>query len=226
VLHGLYNDPASVEAGTGMDSIADTQNVALAYPAGLNGGWNAGNCCGRSPAQNVDDVGFLVDVVRLVSLVRPIDMNRVYVTGFSNGGMMALRAECERPDVFAAAVSVSGSLQAPCTGPGPINAMILHGERDATVPYNGTAFSTFLNVPITSAPTSAARLATRSSCVAYRVSAAAHYARKAYWGCAANSSVQLLTVPGMGHHWPAAQRDGVDGAALAWTFLRAMHRLA
>jgi poly(3-hydroxybutyrate) depolymerase len=55
-----------------------------------------------------DDVGYLVDVVHAVEAATPVDATRVYVVGFSNGGMMALRAICSAPWVFAAAGSVSG----------------------------------------------------------------------------------------------------------------------
>ena len=67
--------------------------------------WNAGICCALALR---NDVGYLVDVVNAVSQAVPVDATRVYVVGFSNGGMMALRAICSAPDVFAAAGSVSG----------------------------------------------------------------------------------------------------------------------
>src|SRR4051812_4961391 len=168
VLHGLYLDPSTQEASSGLDQVADTQDVALAYPAGVGGSWNAGACCGDSHAQRVDDVGFLVHIVDLVRQIRPIDLDRIYLAGFSNGGMMALKAECDRPDIFAGAVSVSGTLEQPCAGRRPVNAMMVHGMRDTTVPYNGQRFSKFLGVALPSAPTAAARLAKRSGCIANR----------------------------------------------------------
>ena len=67
--------------------------------------WNAGSCC-AVPTRN--DVGYLVDVVHAVAGSVPVDSSRVYIVGFSNGGMMALDAICSAPDVFAAAGSVSG----------------------------------------------------------------------------------------------------------------------
>jgi poly(3-hydroxybutyrate) depolymerase len=67
--------------------------------------WNAGICCALGLR---NDVGYLVDVVHSVEATVPVDATRVYVVGFSNGGMMALRAICSAPDVFAAAGSVSG----------------------------------------------------------------------------------------------------------------------
>ena len=226
VLHGLYLDPATAEASSGLDKVADTQDVALAYPSGYQGAWNAGNCCGDAHAAHIDDVGFLVHIIHLVQELRPIDLNRVYLAGFSNGGMMALKAVCDRPDIFAGAVSVAGSLQAPCAGLRPVNAMIIHGLRDTTVPYNGERFSTFLRVPVTSVRTTTARLAARSTCTAVHTSVATRYLRSDYRGCSEHTSIQLLTVPRMGHRWPDLAHDGMDGGALAWTFLRAQKRLS
>ncbi|GAC1609846.1 MAG: PHB depolymerase family esterase [Mycobacteriales bacterium] len=225
VLHGLYLDPASSEAASGLDSVGDNQDVAVAYPAGIGSSWNAGTCCGPAQRDGIDDVGFLVHVVNLIGQIRPIDLDRVYVAGFSNGGMMALRAVCDRPDVFAAAVSVSGTLQTPCVGRQPVNAMLIHGLRDSTIRYYGEAHSRFLGVPITALPTAAARLAKRSGCTANRVTAASGYLRKQYAGCSEESSVQLLTVPTMSHRWPSLAREGVDGGALTWAFLQAQRRL-
>jgi predicted esterase len=67
--------------------------------------WNAGMCCALALR---NDVGYLVDVVHAVEASVPVDLTRVYVVGFSNGGMMALRAICSAPETFAAAGSVSG----------------------------------------------------------------------------------------------------------------------
>jgi polyhydroxybutyrate depolymerase len=225
VLHGLYLDPASAEASSGLDKVADTQDVALAYPSGYQGAWNAGNCCGDAHAARVDDVGFLVYLIHLVAQLRPIDLDRVYLAGFSNGGMMALKALCDRPDVFAGAVSVAGSLQAPCQGLRPVNAMIIHGLRDTTVPYNGERMSKFLRVSVTPVRTTMGQLAARSHCTAKHTSVAKRYIRSDYRGCTERTSVQLLTVPRMGHRWPDLAHDGMDGGALTWTFLRAQKRL-
>jgi polyhydroxybutyrate depolymerase len=225
VLHGLYLDPATAEASSGLDKVADTEDVALAYPSGYQGGWNAGNCCGDAHAANIDDVGFLVHIIHLVQELRPIDLDRVYLAGFSNGGMMALKAVCDRPDVFAAAVSMSGTLQTPCQGRRPVNALMLHGLRDTTIPYAGERHSAFLGTPVTPVPTAAARLAARAGCIDNRLRKARRYTTKVYVGCSERTSVQLITAPALGHRWPTKVHDGIDGGGIAWAFLSAHRRL-
>jgi poly(3-hydroxybutyrate) depolymerase len=105
--------------------------------------WNAGVCCGGSTA---DDVKYLRDVVAAVERRTPIDRRRIYVIGLSNGGMMALKAVCEAPDVFAAAGSVAGPyLGSSCKRPVWVH---LHDAKDPIVPYFGghPPGSTFLHI--------------------------------------------------------------------------------
>lgn len=103
----------------------------LVYPAGYQERWNAGACCGSA---KVDDVAFLTAVIRKVSPRSP-----VYLVGYSNGGRMAYRMACERPDLFAA-VAVFGAVSAfPCAHPPPMPILIAAGTADPelTVPAYG-----------------------------------------------------------------------------------------
>ncbi|MEO6205476.1 MAG: PHB depolymerase family esterase [Mycobacteriales bacterium] len=225
VLHGLFLDPATAEATSGLDRVADDNDVAMVYPQGLNGSWNAGTCCDASSRNGVDDVGFLAHVVDLVDTLRPIDRDRVYIAGFSNGGMMALRAACARPDVFAAAASVGGTLQSGCLSPSPSSALLVHGMRDTTVQYEGSAYSRFLQTALTPVRAASLILARHAGCTTLRTHTSARYRMTTYRGCAPQSSVELVTVPGLGHHWPTATTDGVDGQKLVWSFLSRQRRV-
>jgi polyhydroxybutyrate depolymerase len=224
VLHGLFLDPATTEATSGLDRVADEEDVAVAYPSGLDGSWNGGTCCGPSAARRINDVGFLVHVVDLVAQIRPIDRRRVYVAGFSNGGMMALRAACERPDVFAAAASVGDTLQVPCTARQPINALLLNGRRDTTVPYAGTPYSRFLRTALTPVPTAARRLAARAGCDGVRTTRSYRHVTSTYRGCTPGSALTLVSAPKLGHHWPTTDKDRIDGERIVWQFLSAQRR--
>ncbi len=94
--------------------------------------WNAGYCCAGSTA---DDVTYLRHVVTAVAQRVNIDRRRVYVIGLSNGGMMALKAICDAPTVFAAAGTVAGPyLGATCARPVWLH---LHDANDPIVPFYG-----------------------------------------------------------------------------------------
>ena len=91
--------------------------------------WNAGGCCGGARA---DDLTYLEQVVSDVRTRLPI--TQAYVVGFSNGGMMALKAVCDS-STFTAAASVSGPLLVPCHK--KVRALHLQGTQDHSVPLLG-----------------------------------------------------------------------------------------
>ena len=224
VLHGLYQDAQTADAASGFEAIADSEKLAVVYPYGLDGSWNAGNCCGASSAKRVDDVGFLAHIVQLVSAVRPIDPTRVYIAGFSNGGMMALKAACARPDVFAAAASVAGTLQDSCAGDGPFSALFLHGTSDHTVPFQGMKYSKFLGTELTPVPRAATVVASRDRCQVRTASSLGRATRTLFSSCDAGTAVEIYAVAGMGHTWPRSDKQGVDGGRIVWDFLRVHSR--
>ena len=165
--------------------------------------WDAGYCCGGSTA---DDVTYLRDVVTAVAAQTKIDLHRVYVVGLSNGGMMALRAICEAPTVFAAAGTVAGPyLGTSCARPVWIH---LHDVNDPVVPYYGGVppGSTFLNVA-------------KNWCLCSFPDSATEQARFS------PTTIQVVAVAKGLHTWPRTG-DGawnVNGNALLWSFLSRWH---
>jgi polyhydroxybutyrate depolymerase len=138
VLHGLHNSWRQAERAGGWARYADANGFLVGYGIGVDGSWNAGACCGAAYRTDTDDVGYLVSLVADLAYRYPVDRTRVYVVGFSDGDMMAIRAECDRPEVFAAAGGSSGALVSPCWAPdGQIRVRHLHGRYDTVVPYRG-----------------------------------------------------------------------------------------
>ncbi len=137
VLHGLLSFPADAARSTGLSLLSDRDGALVAYPEGVRDSFNAGLCCGEAVRQQVDDVGFLTDVV---TDLRRRGVGRVSVVGFSNGGMMAYRLACERPGLVDTVGVMSGTLEIPrCDG--RITALHLHGDRDTAVPLAGSTYS-------------------------------------------------------------------------------------
>jgi len=195
-LHGWRNGPAALAAASRLDAFADAHGFLLAYGVGVGRSWNAGPCCGLAAANGTDDVAYLADVVAAVAGRHLVDRRRVYVLGFSNGGMLAERAACERPDLFAAAGSVAGPLLVDCASPVPVRFAHLHGLDDTTVPYLGGHSAGAKQV----LPSSAAL----PELVAGQVP---------------GSTVELVPIAGMRHRWPTRRVGGLDGTATLWALL-------
>jgi polyhydroxybutyrate depolymerase len=137
-LHAALGSGGVMELLTRLDRVADREKFLVAYPDGLPATgrvWNAGDCCNRSAE---DDVGFIGRLIDSVVAARGADPARVYVTGISNGAMLAYRLACQRADKIAAIAAVAGSMTyGPCRPARPVPLMIFHGTADTTVPEAG-----------------------------------------------------------------------------------------
>lgn len=195
VLHGLHEEPSSIAADSRFTSYAAAHNFAVAYGVGLARAWNAGACCHRSRS---DDVGYLLRVVNDAEARLHVDARRVYVVGFSNGGMMAFRAICQRPDIFAAAGVMAGALVTPCVPERgirtrPIYVRQLQGSSDRTLPVDGGENRTLqLDVPAISSE-----------------------GRKLPSG----SHLVISLIPHLGHAWATTANSRVDATALLYQWL-------
>eukprot|EP01064_Diplonema_japonicum_P007612 TRINITY_DN15255_c0_g1_i1.p1 TRINITY_DN15255_c0_g1~~TRINITY_DN15255_c0_g1_i1.p1 ORF type:complete len:331 (+),score=29.23 TRINITY_DN15255_c0_g1_i1:36-1028(+) len=72
--------------------------------------FNAGGCCADASATQVKDVAFARYIAKWLVANVCADEGSLFVTGFSNGGMMANRIGCEASDVFAAVAPVAGAV--------------------------------------------------------------------------------------------------------------------
>ena len=189
VLHALLTGPGDAAQSTGFDALADRDGVLVAYPSGIKRSFNAGLCCGEAVVQEVDDVAFLADVV---ADLRSRGAGRVSVVGFSNGGMMAYRFACARPELVDTVGVLSGTLEVPSCA-GPIRALHLHGDRDTAVPFEGDPWSERLSAflrPVPLIPQAAP-----------------------------GSDIEVRQLPDYPHRW-TVPTDPVDATAEFWRFAR------
>jgi len=139
-FHGFTSNAAEQVILTRMNRAADARNLIVAYPDGVGASWNAGDCCGDSWTNSVDDVAFTKALLAKLEGDYCVDSKRVYATGFSNGGFFSHKLGCEMSDVFGAIAPVSGVFgEDPnkCTPHRPMPVLDFHGTGDPIVPYNG-----------------------------------------------------------------------------------------
>ena len=141
-LHGGgLGSPEQHERMTGWTSLADRdRGLVVVYPQGIKAAWNAGNgALGYAGRMNLGDVGFLETVIRDAAIRFAVDPARVYLSGFSNGSMLAHWFAVQCPGVVAAIGAVSGGLSAiPREGlHGAPAVRIVHGYQGDHVPFEG-----------------------------------------------------------------------------------------
>lgn len=144
VLHGGGGNAAISEYMTGFTEKAEKEGFIVVYPEGsgrIKGQlltWNAGHCCGYAMTHQVNDVEFISTLIDRLIKDYPIDPQRVYATGMSNGGMMAHRLGIELSHKIAAIAPVVATLFGDEKKPAqPVSAIMFNGMRDQAVPYLG-----------------------------------------------------------------------------------------
>ncbi len=137
-LHGGGGQGRGMRRLTGFNALADEKGFLVVYPDGLNRQWNDSRefIQGRTQA---DDVAFIRALI--AALKHQYSIERVFVTGISNGAMMTYRLACELSDQITAAAPVAGNLVKgyDCKPSNPVPLLAINGTTDPLVPYNGGA---------------------------------------------------------------------------------------
>jgi polyhydroxybutyrate depolymerase len=213
VLHGLGFDRVSIsKTADWAAAVARDQFIAV-FPQGVLNSWNAGPCCPPASLARVDDVGFLDRVVGELTRRPDVDRKRLYLTGFSNGGIMTYTMACARPRTFAAVAPMAGSNVSGCAPAVPVSLLHMHGDPDPTVPYDGqvTLSQLLSSADFPPVPDSVAAWAKADGCdpTPTTTESPGPVSTRRWSGCGSGTEVELITYPGNGHVWPTLPVDGL-----------------
>jgi polyhydroxybutyrate depolymerase len=141
VYHGGTQTADQARRYTRFDELPKTEAVAVVYPQGLDNNWNDGRSSPDISAREsaaADDVAFTAQIIGELEVEGIVDGERVYLTGASNGGMMAMRAGCEISNRIAAIAPVVANrpVDWSCNAP-KLAAIFIHGTDDQYMPYAG-----------------------------------------------------------------------------------------
>lgn len=155
-LHGTGNDYVPTGGGVqNFNELAEEKGFIVVYPRGRDlsfPGWG-GTARGWEATGNVNqDITYFKDIVTALDGEKTnavdgrkftISKDEVYITGYSNGGMMAYAAANCATDVFAAFASVSGipvnEMHHRHHGSRPVPFLHIHGKNDTFVDYRHLA---------------------------------------------------------------------------------------
>ena len=253
VLHGAFDTAKGMEKVTGFSQLADRETFLVLYPEGIGiigflQHWNAGHCCGKAAEDHIDDVGYLASAIADVRQRLQVDQSRIYMVGFSNGGMMTHRFAAEHSDMLAAAVPMAASIggrpekDSPLwcvTEPEqPLPIMIIHGDKDEDVPYQGGRSTrkkderTYLSVQDSVQFWIEANGCKDNPNLAYSGNGAIEIQR--WRECTDATTTVLCTIRNWGHTWPGVvftsklpETDPMynfDITEFIWDFFKRFHR--
>ena len=207
----------------GFVALADPEGLVLAVPDAIGGVWDDGRFARTDRYGQADDVGYLTAADRRRDDHTPIDPQRVYVFGMSNGAAMAGRLACERADRITAIAQVAGTAARAIAVDGrptsPVPILQIHGAADHLAPYEGgrrggasLARSSWGGVPPGRA--SASTHGRSFWVAANRASAEPTVTRippdttlRTWRGPTPRSDVVFYRIDGMGHTWPGSRPE-------------------
>jgi polyhydroxybutyrate depolymerase len=231
-MHGFLGNGANMQKKTRFDALARKHGFVAVYPNGKGRKWNDG----RSARNRVDDVGYLSALIGSLVAKGTADPKRVYLTGHSNGGGMAMRMACDRPDLVRAisVVATKSPIEFQCGQGQPVPALFIHGTLDPISPHAGRSGASRLGGALSSAATldlwqrrnRCNRVAKRQVIDKRNDGTSAEVV--SYGGCKA--ALSYIEITGHGHDWPRAgaratrlqgpATQEIDGAAYSWWFFQ------
>lgn len=114
-----------------MEAVCDTAKFVCVFPNGIDKSWDT---------SGDRDINFIKAIIEKMVTQHKIDRNRVYLGGFSMGGMLTYHAMNKIPDLIAAFCPCSGYPMGGATANANVRAipiLHIHGTGDGTCAFSG-----------------------------------------------------------------------------------------
>ena len=218
-LHGFNQDPNYQMKQTAWNDLADSEHFIVTYPQGNGNAWDiSGN----------GDIQFVEQIMSDMELKHNVDKNRIYVSGFSMGGMMTYHCMAKLADKVAAFGPVSG-IPVDYRNPSStrkVPIMHIHGTADDVVKWEGDPthpaggygrideyvkkWAAFDGCDVDNPKVVRPYPANNT---------AANATRTIYTNVNDNVEVNLIAIDGKGH-WHSNEPNGVHSTKELWAFFK------
>ena len=204
-MHGYNQDAAYQKNAAKWEPVADTGRFVVVFPNGQNKAWDTGGD---------KDLNFIKAIINEMNTKYGIDKKRVYVSGFSMGGMMSYVVANKMSDQIAAIAPVSGG-GAPSTAKRAMPIMHTHGTTDDVVNYNSTVNTLKSWVPFNKCSSNSEKIKP------YPKTKSGSAASLEIWsGCSDGVEIRLLTIDGKGHWYSMDEAVSVNTSVEIWNFVK------
>ncbi|MFQ3544654.1 PHB depolymerase family esterase [Halobacillus rhizosphaerae] len=177
--------------------------------------WNEGRRKNSAFQHQINDVEFVLEMIEWFKRTYPIDNQRIYAEGFSNGSAFSLKLGIECQDTFAGVGGVAGplviELAENINWQKPMPLVFIMGTGDQFVPYDGRYSDAYMIDQLISAEETGAlfasswnpRLLKQQEDLLDPSQSGKHLVTKtSYVQTDGDEKVILYTLHGSGHTWP------------------------
>ena len=202
--HGMNQDANYQKGMLAIESVADTAKFVTVFPNGIDKGWDIGGD---------RDINFVLALIDKMVQQYKIDRNRVYLSGFSMGGMFTYHAMNKIADKIAAFAPISGYPMGGTTANAsvrPIPIIHTHGTGDDVVVFSGVQGALNAWIKHNGCPTQAQ--------VTTNYRGAPHITRRVWGPGNSNVEVVLMEMKDKGH-W-ISNDYGVKTGDEIWKFCK------
>ena len=204
-MHGYNQDAAYQKNAAKWEPVADTGRFVVVFPNGEGKAWDI---------SGDKDLNFIKAIINEMNNKYGIDKKRVYVSGFSMGGMMSYHVANKLGDQIAAIAPVSGG-GAPSSPKRAMPIMHTHGTSDDVVNYNSTVNTVKSWVSAQKCSSSSQKIKP------YPSTKPGSAASLEIWsGCNDGVEVRLLTIDGKGHWYSMDEAASVNTSVEIWNFVK------
>ena len=204
-----------------LEKAANDNHILLVFPEGKNNYWNDGREKLLEGQQNYDDVKFISKLIDYSIEKYNVDPNKVFITGMSNGGFMAIRLAIELTEKVTAVASVSAQMSLKIKYlriKQPISFMLINGTEDPVVPYLGGQMKLFKfsrnKSMVLSTKETISYFVKNNKCKKPAINTSQDKQTfdmttltiNEYRECGDNTQVKLVKINGGGHTWPGGKQ--------------------
>jgi len=221
VLHGYHHENLGMPEYSGFDKFVDRDCIVV-YPHGLkeengtNYFWNSGGGLSKNYG-GIDDVKFIEDLIDNLPKNYSINLDRVYVVGHSNGGMMCYRLAMELSHKITAMANVAGSMMFDDVIPkSPVPILHIHGTADSVVTLSGSKYPTWPFLPTEDVLKKWVEW-NKCSPVADTLVNSKSYLH-VQWSADNKNKIIASFIKNQGHDWAQITNSGYDVAENIWSF--------
>ena len=201
--HGINQSPEMQKNDyMKVEPIADKEKFVTVFPQGIDGGWDIGGD---------RDLKLITALIDKMVKEYDIDRNRVYMSGFSMGGMLTYHCMNNLSDKIAAFAPISGypMYGFTCTAKRPIPVIHTHGTGDDVCRFSGVQSNLDKLIAFNKCSTTAT--------VTTNYKGFGHATKRVWSGGTNGVQVVLLELKDKGH-W--VSNDGVITAQEIWDFCK------